>query len=248
MTLEIACAVEGADYVAHTATMLRSLLAQHPDARVHVLVTPQTDPGPLRVHTVHVIADDRVAGLPVEGFTGKATWYRVLLPELLPDADRVLFLDSDLLVLAPLGELWATDLGDDWVAAAENVFQPDHRHHLGRLGLRRYFNAGVLLMNLAAMRRDGRTEALLEYGRTAPELRLRDQDALNMVLGERRRRLHPRFNVMNSHFAFPVPWRERLAVRRARRAPVIRHFEGPDANKPWHPGADPAVRALWQRY
>ena len=248
MTLEVACAVEGAEYVEHTGTMLRSLLAQHPDARIHVLVTPQTDPGPLRAHTVHVVEDDRVAGLPVEGFTGKATWYRALLPELLPDAGRVLFLDADLLVLAPLDELWATDLGGDWVAAAENVFQPDHRHHIGRLGLRRYFNAGVLLMDLEAMRRDRRTEAILEYARAADELRLRDQDALNVVLGERRRGLDPRFNVMNSHFAFPVPWRERLAVRRARRAPVIRHFEGPGANKPWHPDADPGARALWARY
>ena len=242
MSIVVACAAEGAEYLEHTATMLRSLRAQHPDAEVHLLPTPETPDLPGT--TVHRVADERVAGLPTEGFTGKATWYRAFLPELLPDTERILFLDSDLLVLAPLDELWTTSLDDAWVAAVDNVFQPDHRHHPGRLGVRRYFNAGVLLMNLATMRRDDRTTALVEYGRTADYLPLRDQDALNVVLGERRVALPARFNVMNSHHAFSPWWRHRAA----RRAPVIRHFEGPGANKPWHPEADPTARELWARF
>ena len=46
------------------------------------------------------VPDERVDGLPTEGFTRKATWYRIFLPELLPDVDRVLYLDADLIVAA----------------------------------------------------------------------------------------------------------------------------------------------------
>jgi lipopolysaccharide biosynthesis glycosyltransferase len=68
------------------------------------------------------------------------------------------------------------------------------------------------------------------------ELLWPDQDALNLVLGERRLALHPRWNCMNSVLAFDAAHDVFGAevVEAARRAPGIRHFEGPGANKPWH--------------
>ena len=63
------------------------------------------------------VADEKVAGFPIEGFTRKATWYRVFLPELVPDADRVLYLDADLIVLDDAGRRSGdTELGDHLVA------------------------------------------------------------------------------------------------------------------------------------
>src|SRR3954447_19810145 len=113
------------------------------------------------------VPDSEVEGLPTKDFTRKATWYRIFLPELLPDVDRLLYLDSDLIVVDLLAPLWAIDLTGYWVGAVTNVFQPNHLHRPAALGLAGphvYFNAGVLLMNLAEMRRDRRTEALLRYG------------------------------------------------------------------------------------
>jgi lipopolysaccharide biosynthesis glycosyltransferase len=251
-TIDVACAVEGRGYAAHSAAMLHSLLAanREHDVRVHYMPGPgitARDEGRLRemveregarIEFLRVPAE-RLAGLPTRGFTREATWYRVLLPELLPDVERILYLDADLIVLDSLAPLWELDLAGSYVAAVTNVLEPVYAERPRELGIAdgAYFNAGVLLMNLDELRRDGCQEALVEYARAnAERLVWRDQDALNVVLGERRLELHPRWNCMNSVVAFPhaaaVLGADR--VEEARRDPAIRHFEGPGDNKPWH--------------
>jgi lipopolysaccharide biosynthesis glycosyltransferase len=200
------------------------------------------------------IPDEELEGLPTVGFTRKATWYRIFLPELCGDVDRILYLDADLLVIDSLAPLWELDLTGSWVGAVTNVFQHNHVHRpqaLGLAGPEVYFNAGVLLMNLAEMRRDGCTEALRSYAvENAPQLGWRDQDALNVVLGSRRLALHPRWNCMNSVLLFPqsadVFGAE--AVREAREDPAIRHFEGPADNKPWHVLCERDLRELYLQH
>jgi lipopolysaccharide biosynthesis glycosyltransferase len=263
--LEVACAVEGARYVAHCATMLRSLQVQHPQGvRIHLFHGPDlTDRRKARLAEMvragggeisfRFVPDAMLAGLPTRGFTRKATWYRIFLPELLEGLDRVLYLDSDLIVVDDLAPLWDTPLGDHYLAAVTNVLEPEYSDRPGELGIHEpnsYFNAGVMLMNLAAMRADDCTEALLAFGtREAPRLLWRDQDALNVVLGARRLHLHPRWNCMN---IFRFEWAEEVhgpvALAEAVRDPAIRHFEGPDENKPWHFSSSPGQRRLYAQY
>jgi lipopolysaccharide biosynthesis glycosyltransferase len=186
------------------------------------------------------VPDEWCAGLPTTGFTGKATWYRAFVAELLPELERILFLDADLIAADSLAPLWETDIAGHYLAAVTNVFQENHIVRAAELGLaapQDYFNAGVMLLNLALIRSDRRTEAIREYGKwNAGRLTFRDQDALNVVLGPRRLPLHPRWNCMNALLAFP--WSAYVFghedVERARREVAIRHFEGPAENKPWH--------------
>jgi lipopolysaccharide biosynthesis glycosyltransferase len=186
------------------------------------------------------VPDQRVAGLATRDIFPASHWYRVFLPELLPDLPRVLYLDADLIVLEPLRPLWEVDLAGNDVAAVTNVFQRDHVGRLDLLGLpapEAYFNTGVMVMDLERMRREGRVREVLDYGLANREkLFWPEQDAMNVVLWRRRLPLHPRWNCMNSVINFP--WsREVLgveAVEEARRRPAIRHFEGPSINKPWH--------------
>ena len=267
MRLDIACAAEGADYVAHSAAMLHSVLTRNRGHEVCVHYMHGPDIGDEQEESLAAmvareggsvsflrIPDSAIDGLPTMGFTRKATWYRIFLPRLLPDVERILYLDADLIVVDTLAPLWELDLAGYWVGAVTNVFQDNHLHRPAELGLAGpevYFNAGVLLMNLAQMREDGRTEALLEYGvENAERLEWRDQDALNVVLGERRLELHPRWNVMNSFYLFRRNARVlgRWRLGQARRNPAIRHFEGPDALKPWHSDCDQSLRELYLQH
>lgn len=261
--LHVACAADEA-YAPHAAAMLYSVLAHRGEASVHVHVlhgpglSPEAaarvrafverDGGELSLHRVE---DSEVRGLPVRASFTSAIWYRILLPERLPDTDRVLYLDADTIVVAALGPLLELDLADRYVAAVTNVFMPHQTYRPTALGLdpeHPYFNSGVLVMNLDLLRREGCTEALAAFARArGDELEWPDQDALNVVLGARRLPLHPRWNAMNSVLRFRRA-REVLgarAVAEARRTPAIRHFEGPGANKPWHAGAPAADRALY---
>jgi lipopolysaccharide biosynthesis glycosyltransferase len=264
--LHVSCAAVGG-YVPHSAAMLHSVLAHRGElgAHVHYLHTPRlSEDARLLLRemverqggaiSLYEIGDERVEGLPSEELFTPAMWFRIFLPELLPDVDRVLYLDVDTLAVDSLEPLWRTDLTGYLLGAVTNVFE---RHRLGRpamLGLAGphvYFNSGVLLLNLVEMRRAGSTAAILDYARgKGAELEWPDQDALNVVLGGRRLGLHPRWNCMNSTLTFP--WAPEVfgeeAVEEARRHPGIRHFEGPERNKPWHYMCDFPHRRLYAKH
>ncbi|MBI2382590.1 MAG: glycosyltransferase family 8 protein [Gammaproteobacteria bacterium] len=167
-------------------------------------------------------------------------WYRIFLPELLPEQSRVLYLDADTLVVDSLLPLWDSDLGDCVIGAVTNVLEPQHRQRPAQLGLSDssgYFNSGVLLMNLDLMRKEDSTRQIVEHAaRHGHHLLWPDQDALNVVFAGKRHPLHPRWNCMNSLFHFPYS-RDvygEVQLREAVAAPAILHFEGPGHAKPWH--------------
>jgi lipopolysaccharide biosynthesis glycosyltransferase len=258
--LDVSCAVQGV-YVPHSAAMLHSLFAAGggEPVRAHYLHAPG-----LRWWTKRrlqrvareaggeivfwEIDEERVAGLRVHGYFTSAMWYRIFLPELLPDVERVLYLDVDTLALDSIRPLWDVSLDNALVGAVTNVFEEWRgTEHTDRLGLqqRDYFNSGVLLLNLDEMRRSDTVAELRRVaGERAEELLWPDQDVLNLVLGPRRVPLHPRWNAMNSVMLFDnaadVFGADQVAE--ARSNPAIRHFEGPGANKPWEPGAEIAHR------
>ena len=262
-TLHLACAADRA-YVPHVAAMLHSVIAQRGDLEVQVyfLHGPALPRRTLRRLAAMVerlgasirpleIADERVGGLPTSVETTEAMWYRIYLPELLPEVPRVLYLDGDALAVDSLEPLWATDLGDHLVAAVTNVFIQDPVARalpaaLGLSAIQDYFNSGVLLMNLDQMRREGSTAEVREVARSK-KFFWGDQDFLNAVMARRRLALHPRWNLMNSIATFDHATEAFTPeeVEEARQRPGIRHFEGPERNKPWHVDCDFPLRELY---
>jgi lipopolysaccharide biosynthesis glycosyltransferase len=261
--VRIACAAER-NYVAHSAAMLHSVLQAQSSAETEIHYLHGDDltarlrnrlsrmVGRLggRISFVEV-SDAMCSGLPTKDFTRKATWYRIFLPELLADLDRVIWLDVDLIARESLEPLWERDLGNSYLAAVTNVFEDYHAGYprkLGMLDSNLYFNAGVMLMNLALMRRDGCQESMRRIAVEEPSrLTWRDQDALNLVLAHRRMSIHPRWNCMNAVLIFgraPQVLGAK-AVAEARRDPAIRHFEGPLTNKPWHLLCEHPMRELY---
>lgn len=251
-TIRVACAVEGERYVPHCAAMLHSLLEHNRGVHVQIdylhgddtseegrerLAAMVTEMGGA-IH-FHAVADRWVEGLPTRDFTRKATWYRISLDELLPDVDRILYLDLDLLVNESVLPLWQTPLDGHLIGAVNNVPPWPDRFYVERpeLGGDRYFNAGVLLMDLGALRQEQFGARMRAFAREhARRLKWRDQDALNEVLHARRLPLHPRWNCMNAvmNFTYAHKYFEGDQLEQARRDPAIRHFEGPSENKPWH--------------
>lgn len=248
--LELACAARR-DYVPHCAAMIDSAI-EHSERPVSVrfLHGPDLRRGQARKLGEMVrarggeiefltIPPERVAGLRTLDSLPSSHWYRVFLPELLPQLERVLYLDADAIAVDSLEPLWQSDLGGHAVAAVTNVFQHDHVEIPARLGIdrARYFNTGVLLIDLEAFRTDGLADEVLAAARAKHELlAFPEQDAMNVVLADRRLALHPRWNLMNSIllFASAEAVLGARAVAEARERPAIRHFEGPSVNKPWH--------------
>jgi lipopolysaccharide biosynthesis glycosyltransferase len=261
--LRIACQAD-ADFVPHSAAMLHSVLTRGgmPDVHVHYLHGPDISEevrGKLagmveglggRISFL-AVGGDEVDRLPVTDPLPTPHWYRVFLPELLPEVDKLLYLDVDTIVLDSLRPLWETDVSGHYLAAVTNVFIEGHFAHIPPLGLsspEEYFNTGVMLLNLAELRREGATERVTRWAVDNQEKLLwPEQDAMNVVLGKRRLRLHPRWNCMTSVLEFP--WSMLVfgvePLQEARSNPAIRHFEGPNVNKPWHHACQEEMRELY---
>lgn len=93
-------------------------------------------------------------------YYSKTTYFRLFLPNLYPQYDKVLYLDSDIVILDDIAKLYNIDMGDNLVAAAPDdviqfneVFQTYAEKVVGVASYKNYFNAGILLMNLDQMRK-----------------------------------------------------------------------------------------------
>jgi lipopolysaccharide biosynthesis glycosyltransferase len=248
--MHVACGGDVA-YLEHSAAMIASALHHrgNHELHVHYLHEPalRDEDAQLLERMVTArggqisfleVSPERIAGLPGVNHLTPATWYRVFVPDLLPEVSRVIYIDADAIVMDDLGPLWDTDLDGAAVAAVTNVFEPWNLDYVRSLDLPRpYFNAGILLMDLDVVRELETTRRVLEYAEAnLSRLPWGDQCPLNVVLSEHRLDLHPRWNCMNSiaHFDSAAEVLGPQPVAQARAQPGIRHFEGPSINKPWH--------------
>lgn len=117
-------------------------------------------------------------------------YYRLLAGQLLPqELERILYLDPDILVINPLRPLWETELDGRLFAAAAHTGKTEIANDVNRIRLgteHKYYNSGVLLINLSACRQEIHPEELFRYAEEhAKELLLPDQDILNVLYGSR---------------------------------------------------------------
>lgn len=131
-----------------------------------------------------------------------AAEYRLLLPEMEPGYEKVIYVDCDIIVNNDLGDLFRNiNLGDNLLAA---VYEAPIENQAGRweaLGCDsgKYFNSGFLIMNLEQMRREGTSSKLFDALKT-DYLEFPDQDALNMVCKGRVLPLPPVYNSIRTFF------------------------------------------------
>ena len=175
---------------------------------------------------------------------------RLLLPSMLPNLDKVIYLDCDLVVCKDLKSLWETDVNDVAVTMAPDLLYQD-KATLSRLGINNnYLNSGVIVMNLDYWRKHDVMKRLLAYiSDKGNELIYNDQDSLNAILHDERRQLPVKYNVTPHYFLknpdnYPKEMHEE--IRDARINPIIFHFLG--KIKPWSLGCYLPGKELFMKY
>ncbi len=135
----------------------------------------------------------------VQGYTIGSV-FRIMIPDVLTNLNKVLYLDADLFVNLDIQKLWDIDLEDYCIGAVKDanilnqtitalpILNNELRHD-------EYFNSGVLLLNLEAIRKHGNMkEEITEYLVHHTESNLPDQDALNVVYRGSVRFIDAKFN------------------------------------------------------
>ena len=121
-------------------------------------------------------------------YYSKTTYYRLFIPELYPQYDKAIYLDSDMVILSDIAKLYNTDLGDNLIAAVPDgavqaipIFQEYVEKVVGLSDYNNYFNAGALLMNLDELRKYKFQDKFLYLLETVKFAVAQDQDYLNRL-------------------------------------------------------------------
>ena len=189
----------------------------------------------------------------VYSYLTKASYFRLLLPELLPHLDRVIYLDSDLVVDGDLADVWRRSTDHLLGSAVQDCCLPTVGTALGalceRLGLvpdLPYCNAGIMVMNLRRWRSDALSaRALQVLAAHSEHLPFLDQDAVNIVVAGQWDLLPQTWNVMTvgvQYSRMKLPMSPEEMIRRAK----VLHYTA--ARKPWHATYRTAGAGRYARY
>lgn len=117
------------------------------------------------------------------------------LSHIFHDLDKILYLDTDMIILKDLSELYNIDLGEHYAAVVKDMAgQIDG--HAQKLKHSNYFNSGMMLLNLKKIRADDISKKLVDYKLYQDVGDFMDQDCLNAVFNENVIYMSPIYNWM----------------------------------------------------
>lgn len=202
------------NYVSGLMVLIASVVWHNPGARFTVLDMGISADNRARlaqlgarlgVQIDRIETDEKVfAHIPVQrAHLNRSTYLRLLLPDLLQDA-RVLYMDSDMVVTGDLTALMGLDLDGAPVAAVP--CPTPATAELANTGTMQgqYVNAGLLVMDLDAWRREGISAQCIRL-LTERKLLSEDQSAINIALRGRIKLLPAKYNIYAAEATYREP-------------------------------------------
>lgn len=177
----------------------------------------------------HAISDNFTKDLKLGVWT-KHAWYRICLPDILPDIQKILYVDVDIAFANSLKKLFEIDLDGYSMGACVDVKAMDSEVY-SRLNLPsdyRYICSGVLMMNLDYMRQDCTKERILNFAsNNLSKLQSPDQDSINAICHNSILQLPLNYGIMDAFYRnddFIKSYRKGLVE--ASQNPIIIHYAG----------------------
>lgn len=235
-------------YIRQIETAMKSLCRHNSHVKIYVLNQdiPQEWFSRLRMYVQEIGGDLIDCKLIGSQFTmnwsnklphiNHMTFARYFIPDFVTE-DKVLYLDSDLIVTGDLTDLFGLDLGENYLAAARSCF-----------GAGLGFNAGVLLINNKKWKSETIRQKLIELTeKEHKNVKEGDQSILNMLFKDQYSLLEDKYNFQigfdagaaekNHAFIFEIPLTP---------LPKILHYISPD--KPWKQFSVGRLREEWWKY
>ena len=146
--------------------------------------------------TFRKVVGEFEGGYEIRGIPETA-YYRLISPELIPEYDKILYSDVDVIFREDLGKYYRMDIGDCYFAAVDNCsrLRPDVQKYVAdalKLDYRNgYYYSGNLVINSALIRKDHLIERFRELGKNA--YNQQDMDIINIACNKRFFPLSPVF-------------------------------------------------------
>lgn len=174
----------------------------------------------------------------VRGIWSMATYYRLFIPQIMSDYDRVLYLDCDILVRNDLTDLFDMDMKGNQIACVYDDIRytnnkariKDCEEKLKLKNYRCYFNAGVILFNVSKIKYEEFKEQFFYVLRNY-ELPFQDQDVLNIIFEDKCKFLDFAWNYQCHTLSENPQLANVEELSKAAENPKIIHYTSPF--KPW---------------
>lgn len=162
-----------------------------------------------------------------------ATYYRLLIPDILPQYEKVFYFDVDIIFRNDLTEVYNSDLADYYVAGVATPISDITDYVNSEIGMQinEYICGGTLLFNSKKIRKDNLIPRFIEEAKV--NRRFQDQDVLNIVCKGKIKCLPPWFGMVGTiHEIFADPNQKYYSEKEVQYALKygILHYNG---GKPW---------------
>ena len=265
----IACATDS-NFIVHTAAMICSLV-EHTNSKIDIYIM-YSEPivenikslektfNNLLIKLVRV-DQSKFKNYKLSNRINEVSYYRLLLGNIIPEEiNKVIYLDSDLIVFDDIKKLWDIDLYNKIVGAVPDVGQHTRYVSSNRaIALYKelnipehslYFNAGVLIINLERWRNEKIADVINDYLQKNKEyVNFHDQDGLNAILWNKWYRIDYSWNVITDFFEDCGFCIEEIGLNKYRKitnCPKIVHFTS--RHKPWHDKNEHMYKKIYMMY
>lgn len=175
-----------------------------------------------------------------------SSYARLFVSSMLPqDVNRVLYLDSDIIVRSSLYDLWNTDIGNHVLGAVQDTINDSIKEPVGLKGEEQYFNSGMLLIDLNNWRANDVENRCMDFIRAHNGRVIHhDQGVLNGVLKNEKYILPLKYNVMTiiyffNRFQLMKRYKDHSGfyseneIENAKKEPVMLHYTPSYTTRPW---------------
>lgn len=202
-------------------------------------------------------------------YVTKADFLKFSLANIFPEFKKILYIDCDLIIQKDLKELYDNDFEDNYAIVVEEL---SDQHWARDIGLKKYFNNGVMLLNLDKFRKDNIKIKLYLNRFFNKKNRFVTQDSFNMVLQPKvkftdfkynllpintefdeglRKKYQNKFNSTEEDFKkffydlYKINEKQYPTMKKYVENAYIIHFAG--KNKPWKT-KEALYSYIWQKY
>ena len=205
-------------YIPYLAVTLESLIAHISDENTYVIKVLYTSINNENMEKLYKYKRKNVSiefvelnkyvekikdALYTRDYYTKTTYFRLFLPDLYPQYKKAIYLDSDIVILEDIANLYNIDIGQNLVAGVPDgavqtvpIFQEYVEKVVGLSDYNKYFNAGILLLNLEELRKFRFLEKFLYLLTTIKFTVAQDQDYLNRICKGKAKILENGWNAM----------------------------------------------------
>lgn len=184
------------------------------------------------------------------GYVKRNTYFRIIAPKLIKNAEKVLYIDCDVIVNYNLRNLFDIDMGDNVFGAVKNWSTKSESNYIRNelhISENSYFNAGILLINIEKFNEYKLEEKALAL-MNKKEYKFFDQDILNIIAYGNVKIIDSRWNVawhpaIDRNILKDFDENVRCNWVKCSQAPYIVHYTS--NVKPWNSYGLPLSEFFW---